>query len=164
VALASNPDACLTGLIAAAVPVGQLDAPALSLAEFSIAPTRQIEFDKPPVGEWLVRVHVTFATQGGVTAWTETFFRVDARNPSASLGPVLGLPLLDSPPATIFLDEHSDALEPSEATGLTETTVVGQVRPRGMYVVYVVCVGSSPMRWKIGREGQLDFVAAGDQP
>lgn len=162
-ALASNPDACLTGLTAAAVPLGQLDAPERVLASRSTAPTRLIEFDKPPSGEWLVRIHVIFATQNDVTAWSETFFRVDARNPSASLGPVLGnLPILNSPPGTVFVDEHSEALEPSDPTGLTEETVLGRVPPRGMYIVSMVCMGSSPMRWSIGHEGRQEALVAGD--
>jgi hypothetical protein len=157
-------DACVTGLVADAVPIDARDAPALPLADLSIAPTRQIEFDKPPSGEWLVRIHVTFATQGEVPAWSETFFRVDARNPSASLGPVLGnLPVLNTPPGTVFLDEHSAQLQPSDPTGLTEETVVGRVQPRGMYIVSMVCLGSSPMRWSIGHEGQQDALVAGDQ-
>jgi len=164
VVLAGNPDACLTGVVADAVPLDQRDAPAVPLTDMTVTPTRVIEFDKPRSGEWLVRVHVTFATRSGVTAWTETFFRVDARNPAESLGPVLGnLPILNTPPGTVFLDEHSDRLEPSDPTGLTEDVVVGHVQPRAMYIVYVVCLGASPVRWSIGLEGQLDFLAAGDQ-
>jgi hypothetical protein len=103
-------------------------------------------------------------TAPGAEAWSETFFRVDARNPAASLGPVLGsLPLLASPPATIFLDEHSENLEPSDATGLTEAWVVGRVQPRPMYIVYMVCLGTTPIRWAIGHEGQFGFLAAGEQ-
>ena len=123
-----------------------------------------MEFAKPPNGEWLVRVHATFATQSGAEAWTETYFRVDARNASASLGPVLGnLPQLDVPPGTVFVDEHSTKLAPGEPTGLTDATVVGAVQPRGMYIVDVVCLGQSPLRWSIGHEGELDALAAGEQ-
>jgi hypothetical protein len=164
VVLAGNPDACLTGVVADAVPLDRRDAPAVALADMTVAPARVIEFAKPRSGEWLVRVHVTFATGSGVTAWTETFFRVDARNPAESLGPVLGnLPILNTPPGTIFLDEHSARLEQSDPTGLTDEFVVGHVQPRAMYIVNIVCLGSSPVRWSIGLEGQLDFLAAGDQ-
>jgi hypothetical protein len=161
--LASTPDPCLTGLVADAVPIDAIGAPVLPLADLTIAPTRTIEFDKPPSGEWLVRVQAQFATTNGAPAWVETFFRVDARNPASSLGPVLGnLPVLNTPPGTIFLDEHSDQLEPAETTGRTDRWVVGDVEPRPMYLVYAVCLGSSPLRWSIGREGQFDFLAAGD--
>jgi hypothetical protein len=162
--LASNPDACLTGLVAEAIPFGQIGPAATTFADVTRDPTRVIEFAIPSAGEWLVRARVAFATASGVDAWSETFFRVDARNPAASLGTVLGnLPLLDAPPATIFVDRHSDALEPADATGLTEETVVGQVESRSMYIVDIVCLGPGPMRWSIGHEGQFGFLAAGDQ-
>jgi hypothetical protein len=164
VVFASAPDACLTGLIADATPVDSPDAAPELVAELSVAPTRTIEFNKPISGEWLLRLHVSFETQTGVAAWSETYFRVDATNPVASLGTVLGsLPVLNTPPGTVFLDEHSPNLEPGEATGLTEETLVGRVQPRGMYVVDVVCLGSSPLRWSIGHEGEVDGLVAADQ-
>lgn len=63
----------------------------------------------------------------------------------------------------MFLDEHSTNLEPAGSTGLTEQTVVGRVQPRGQYLVDVVCLGSSPMRWSIGHEGEVDGLVAADQ-
>lgn len=164
VVLAANPDACLIGLVVDAIPIGSPDAAPQAVAEESTAATRTIEFNKPPSGEWLARVHASFATQTGVAAWTETYFRVDATNPAASLGTVLGtLPSLNTPPGVVFLDEHSANLEPAESTGLTEETVVGRVQSRGMYLVDVVCLGSSQMRWSIGHEGEVDGLVAADQ-
>jgi hypothetical protein len=164
VVLAGNPDACLIGLVVDAMPVGSPDATPQAVAELTTAPTRTIEFDKPPSGEWVARVHATFATRTGVTAWSETYFRVDATNPAASLGAVLGnLPGLNTPPGLVFVDQHSANLEPAGPTGLTEETVVGRVQPRGMYLVDVVCVGSSPLRWSIGHDGEVDGLVAEDR-
>jgi hypothetical protein len=161
--LTNDSYACLTSLFVEAVPIDQRAATPIEIANIGSAPTRVIEFARPPLGEWLLRVRTEFATIDGAPLWTEMFFRVDARNPDASLGPVLGsLPLIASPPATIFIDQHSEALEPSTPTGETSETLLGQVPPRGQYIVQAVCAGGPPMRWSIGHEGQFGFLAAGD--
>jgi hypothetical protein len=164
-ALASNPDACLVGIVAAAVPFGQIGAAEVPLGDETVAPTRFVDFNQPPTGEWLVRVHATFATTSGATAWTETFFRVLVRDPNATASALpAALPSLATPTGTVLADRVHDAAPPFASTGDTGTTVAGQVPPRSQYQVAVVCLGFQPLFWSIGHQGQSEFLAAGDAP
>lgn len=156
--------ACLDRLIVDAVPIDAIDAPALPVADMTIIPTRTVAFDVLPVGDWLVRVHAEFATTSDKPAWSETFFRVVVHDTSAGAGTVLpALPYLSTPPQTILVDAHGDTERPAEPTGATKEWVPGRVPPRGLYIVDVVCLGSSPIRWSIGHEGEFGFLVAGDQ-
>ncbi len=164
-ALASNPDACLTGISAAAIPFGQPGPAEVSLGDVAVGATRVIDFNQPPTGEWLVRVHATFATESGADAWSETFFRVLVRDPGATAGVLpQALPALPTPPGTVLADHVHEAPAPYDATGDTGTTVAGQVPPRAQYQVDVVCLGFQPVFWSIGHQGQSGFLAAGDAP
>jgi hypothetical protein len=163
--LAGNPDACLTGVVARLQPFGQVSGAGRVLADVTGAPTRVVEFDLPPPGEWLLLVHATFATSSGAEAWTETFFRILVGAPAGDPGPVpTALPSLEAAHGTSLLDAANAAAPPFDPTGQNEETIAGQVPPRGQYRVEVTCVGFAPLRWSIGHEGQLAFLAAGDQP
>jgi len=162
--LASNPDACLTGLVVDAVPFGLIDEPALSVADLTVAPTRVIVFGKPQPGDWLVRVRVWFGTATDAPAWSESFFHVLVPDRSATAAtPPESLPAFGTPPGTVLVDEASGSDRPTEPTGAIATTTAGPVPPRGEYQVDVACLGFAPLRWSIGIEGQLDFLAAADE-
>jgi hypothetical protein len=164
-ALASNPDACLIEISAVAVPFGQIDATPVSLGDVAVGPTRIVDFDQPPAGEWLVRVHATFATRSGAEAWTETFFRMLVRDPGASVSPLpIALPNLPQAPGDVLADYLHRAPPPFGPTGDSGTTVAGQVPPRSQYQVDVVCLGSQPVFWSIGHQGQSGFLVAGNAP
>lgn len=164
-ALARNPDACLTGITAAAIPFGQIGAPEVALGSVTVEPTRIIEFDQPPAGEWLVRVHATFATESGAEAWTETFFRIVVHDPGATPSPLPdALPGIPTPPGTVLADHVRAAPFPFEPTGDTGPHVAGRVPPRAQYQVDVVCLGFQPLFWSIGHQGQSGFLTAGDAP
>lgn len=74
--LASNPDACLIALQVDAVPSERPGDPPIRIADLTSDTTRVIEFAKPPVGDWFVRVHADFATASGTIAWAEAFFSI----------------------------------------------------------------------------------------
>lgn len=75
--LASNPDACLVSLQVDAKPSDQMGEEPLRLADLTTEPARVIEFARPPVGDWFVRVHADFATASGTVAWAEAFFSIE---------------------------------------------------------------------------------------
>jgi hypothetical protein len=163
-ALAGSPDACLSGLKVDAISYAQAGEPSRLVADGSKAPIRVIEFAKPAVGDWLVRVHAEFATGDRGTAWSESFFRIVVPDPSASpSAPPERLPALGTPEGTVLLDVATPSDRPSEPTGLTKETTADQVPPRSQYRVDVVCLGGPPLRWSLGIEGQFEFLAAGDQ-
>jgi hypothetical protein len=72
--LASGPDACLIGIRVDGVPSEEPGASPIRLADMTSEPTRVLEFDMPPTGDWLLQVHAAFATVSGTYAWRETFF------------------------------------------------------------------------------------------
>lgn len=163
-ALAGNPDACLTAVVVTIQPFGQLGGSGRALADVTVAPTRIVEFDPPSPGEWLILVHATFATTTGAEAWSETFFRVLVGNPAAGPGETpAALPSLEASHGTLLVDEEHDGVPPFDPTGGNAETIAGQVPPRGQYRVEVTCLGFAPLRWSIGHEGQLAFLAAADQ-
>lgn len=164
VVLASNPDACLVGLVVDAVPVGSPDAPPQAVAALRMAPTRTIEFNKPPFGEWLARVHATFATRAGVTAWTETYFRVDAREATARTPTPENFGQFPQVDGIVLVQDASRSVSPSDPTGQTEQVVLNAVPPRAQYRIDVNCLGAAPLRWSIGREGEAGVLFAADEP
>lgn len=76
--LSITPDTCLVGVTADAVPYGSIPAvtPATAVDSGTTEPRRLLAFRAPPVGDWLVRVHVVFQTTDGSEALSETFFRI----------------------------------------------------------------------------------------
>lgn len=95
--LASDPDACLVGLLVDARPSAGIGDEIYRLAELTSEPSRVLEFDRPAAGEWFVRVHAEFATVSGATAWRETFFRIEVPDctpldpTAAPIPPAIGL-------------------------------------------------------------------------
>lgn len=81
--------ACIGNASAAAVPFGEgASASNTSTLTTSTAqPGRYIDFDPPPAGDWLVRVHVEYATDGRGSAWSDTFFHVLVRGANAETSP-----------------------------------------------------------------------------
>jgi hypothetical protein len=66
------------------------------------------------------------------------------------------LPALPRPEGTVLVEATS-------GTRGTSTAVLDPIDPRAQYQVDVVCRGSGTLRWSLGFEGHLDFLAAGDQ-
>lgn len=82
--LATNPDACLVGVTADAVPYAST--PAATAATFvdssTSEPERLAAFRAPPIGDWFVRVHVEFQTTDGSEAFSESFVRIVVAEPT----------------------------------------------------------------------------------
>ena len=167
--LASEPDACLIGLVAEAkqiapTPAGRIDPSTINLGATRTEPTRFIEFAQPPAGQWIVRVRVDFDTGGRGEAWSQAWIGVLVQDPSASPSDLPGvLPELTAPEGVILFDESSPIDAPGEPTGVVEVIGLAPVPPRSVYQVDVTCLGSGPIRWSLGLEGEFGFMAAGDQ-
>jgi hypothetical protein len=171
-ALASSPDACIEQLQVTYERARQGTSlppvfPSLP-THYSIpqgGPTRVIGFDPPATaGDWFIRVKAVFATDPPDVAWTEAVFRIVVPEPAPLDDSVLGpFPYLATPPATILVDEMSATRVPGEIGGRIDATIAGEVPPRALYIVYVACLGPSPIRWSIGREDGHDFLVADDQ-
>lgn len=104
--LASDPDACLVALQVDAVPSERPGDPPIRIAELTSDPARVIEFAKPPVGDWFVRVHADFATASGEIAWAEAFFSIEV-------------------PDCVLLDPASSAAPPAISAGGVEGDAIG---------------------------------------
>lgn len=166
--LASDPNACLTGLVAEAMqiapaPGARINEGAITLDAIEAEPSRAIEFALPPSGQWIVRVRVDFDTEGRGEAWSQEWIGVLVNGPSANPSNMPAvLPELPDPAGTILYDEASPIDSPSEPRGVADIIGSAPVPPRGNYQVDVVCLGSGPIRWSLGVVPQSVGVTASD--